>query len=478
MKRALLIPQRLQHATVFSPPGLKSELFTDKFLLPVHATSPPCCYMRASPPGCQTRSCRWICARVYQALPYIREIPRRISHARRTEPKRRNTNHCAQRRSSFSSVTERKMKTGKSRTERSADHHLCYLSMKGDFLFEIYSSMWSLSDMSSKNAQFDCSPPIEGNKVGFPAGSLLDFLMRESCRTMPLVDGFSRGSSVPRSFIPTLLHTHFTLIGAQELDAYPFAYWLHQALGIGLVSDWLTHTANNFLLAGLPAGEAKFTFLDRRVASDAVRLSRHELYRPLCTGASVCKAPSGASHSRRVQPQIIMNCVFLKFLTTPECQGGGNRKNPKKIRGLATSSGTIPTCENPGVTRLGIEPGSTWWEASSLIAQPPRTLNCVRKDCFWIQGFSSSVAVFEMGCVDNMDLKSYIWELDKYSMGLQKPFANNLKSLIGPAAIGESAVEFDESLDLSAGKPAEQLDGSVDLHLSLGTWTTPRSEVL
>ncbi|KAJ8867383.1 hypothetical protein PR048_031184 [Dryococelus australis] len=31
--------------------------------------------------------------------------------------------------------------------------------------------------------------------------------------------------------------------------------------------------------------------------------------------------------------------------------------------------GTIPTCENP-VTRPGIEPGSPWWEASSLTAQP------------------------------------------------------------------------------------------------------------
>ncbi|KAJ8886241.1 hypothetical protein PR048_012450 [Dryococelus australis] len=29
------------------------------------------------------------------------------------------------------------------------------------------------------------------------------------------------------------------------------------------------------------------------------------------------------------------------------------------------SSGTILTCENPRVTRLGIEPGSPWWEAST-----------------------------------------------------------------------------------------------------------------
>ncbi|KAJ8877406.1 hypothetical protein PR048_021860 [Dryococelus australis] len=35
------------------------------------------------------------------------------------------------------------------------------------------------------------------------------------------------------------------------------------------------------------------------------------------------------------------------------------------------SSGTIPTCENPGVNRPGIEPGSPWWETSGLTAQPP-----------------------------------------------------------------------------------------------------------
>ncbi|KAJ8885905.1 hypothetical protein PR048_012111 [Dryococelus australis] len=34
------------------------------------------------------------------------------------------------------------------------------------------------------------------------------------------------------------------------------------------------------------------------------------------------------------------------------------------------SSGTIPTCEDP-VIRQGIEPGSPWWEASVLTAQPP-----------------------------------------------------------------------------------------------------------
>ncbi|KAJ8883130.1 hypothetical protein PR048_014970 [Dryococelus australis] len=40
----------------------------------------------------------------------------------------------------------------------------------------------------------DYSPPTTVNEVRFPAGSLPDFQMWESCRKMPLVDGFSRGS--------------------------------------------------------------------------------------------------------------------------------------------------------------------------------------------------------------------------------------------------------------------------------------------
>ncbi|KAJ8873709.1 hypothetical protein PR048_024542, partial [Dryococelus australis] len=44
---------------------------------------------------------------------------------------------------------------------------------------------------------------------------------------------------------------------------------------------------------------------------------------------------------------------------------GDPRENPP------TSPGTISTCENPGVTRPAVEPGSPWWEASSLPTLPP-----------------------------------------------------------------------------------------------------------
>ncbi|KAJ8871556.1 hypothetical protein PR048_027880 [Dryococelus australis] len=44
------------------------------------------------------------------------------------------------------------------------------------------------------------------------------------------------------------------------------------------------------------------------------------------------------------------------------------------------NSGTIRTCDNPGVTRSAIEPCSPWWEAGSLTAQPPRPREGTRKE--------------------------------------------------------------------------------------------------
>ncbi|KAJ8870545.1 hypothetical protein PR048_029568 [Dryococelus australis] len=66
----------------------------------------------------------------------------------------------------------------------------------------------------------DCSPPTSANQVQSPAGSLPDFRKWESCRTMPLVGGFSRGSpqattqthvvaSLPSSHVPCVLFADF-----------------------------------------------------------------------------------------------------------------------------------------------------------------------------------------------------------------------------------------------------------------------------
>ncbi|KAJ8870479.1 hypothetical protein PR048_029501 [Dryococelus australis] len=69
-----------------------------------------------------------------------------------------------------------------------------------------------------------------------------------------------------------------------------------------------------------------------------------------------------------------LNFFVCKKAAAPERKGGRNVENPEKTRRPVASYSTIPTCENPGVTRPGIEPGSPWWEASRLTTQPPRSL--------------------------------------------------------------------------------------------------------
>ncbi|KAJ8869158.1 hypothetical protein PR048_030726 [Dryococelus australis] len=62
----------------------------------------------------------------------------------------------------------------------------------------------------------------------------------------------------------------------------------------------------------------------------------------------------------------------LVFLQRRNAKAGGNWRTPRKPLRPAASSGTVPTRDNPGVTRPGIEPGSPRREASSLTARPPR----------------------------------------------------------------------------------------------------------
>ncbi|KAJ8887701.1 hypothetical protein PR048_013919 [Dryococelus australis] len=66
--------------------------------------------------------------------------------------------------------------------------------------------------------QLACSPPTKANPVPSPAGSHRDFRMWESCRTMPLAGGFSRGSPVSSalSFRHCSILTSITLIGSQD----------------------------------------------------------------------------------------------------------------------------------------------------------------------------------------------------------------------------------------------------------------------
>ncbi|KAJ8865781.1 hypothetical protein PR048_033303 [Dryococelus australis] len=78
-----------------------------------------------------------------------------------------------------------------------------------------------------------CSPPTRANRVQSPAGSLPDFRKWESCWTMSLVGGFSRGSPVsPRSFIPALFHSHLN---------HPYRM-SDEALGVRVIVALIAHS--------------------------------------------------------------------------------------------------------------------------------------------------------------------------------------------------------------------------------------------
>ncbi|KAJ8867883.1 hypothetical protein PR048_031688 [Dryococelus australis] len=64
-----------------------------------------------------------------------------------------------------------------------------------------------------------CSPPTRANRAQSPAGSHPGFRMWESCRTMPLLGGFSWGSPVSPSlsFRSCSILTSITIVGSQDL---------------------------------------------------------------------------------------------------------------------------------------------------------------------------------------------------------------------------------------------------------------------
>ncbi|KAJ8866150.1 hypothetical protein PR048_033674 [Dryococelus australis] len=120
------------------------------------------------------------------------------------------------------------------------------------------------------------SPPTKANRVQSPAGSP-DFCKWESCRTMPLVGGFSRGSPVSPapSFRSCSIFTLITLIGSQDL-----AQDVYSSLG---VISWSGGRENCLPLgigwnvgnAGGLAGKHRAVFAPSPSLPEATKHSRH-----------------------------------------------------------------------------------------------------------------------------------------------------------------------------------------------------------
>ncbi|KAJ8877602.1 hypothetical protein PR048_022057 [Dryococelus australis] len=120
--------------------------------------------------------------------------------------------------------------------------------------------------------------------------------------------------------------------------------------------------------------------------------SRGLLSRSLVVGYSPPPPPMTALIRQAVSSRSLSRCVeflrprssllfsypplLLRFVLAGEGRDlGGSyqrelHRNAGKPAYQRLSSGTVTTLGNPGLARPGIEPGSPWWEASSLTAQP------------------------------------------------------------------------------------------------------------
>ncbi|KAJ8869221.1 hypothetical protein PR048_030793 [Dryococelus australis] len=164
----------------------------------------------------------------------------------------------------------------------------------------------------------DYPPPSYGEPSSNPGGvSSGSSHTWESFRTMPLVGGFTRGFPVPPPPADSCL-PRFTLVGHSQ-----------------------DHDPNCKLSLILPRNE---------------RVNREgEIWAAIYN--EVLKADEG---------EIIENGA------TPECKDGGNGSSPRKPVDQLHRLARFPLAKIPAGTRPGIEPCSSWWEASRLTSPPLR----------------------------------------------------------------------------------------------------------
>ncbi|KAJ8866702.1 hypothetical protein PR048_032563 [Dryococelus australis] len=134
-------------------------------------------------------------------------------------------------------------------------------------------------------------------------------------------------------------------------------------------------------IASISSGRRQLSLLHKRfVPSKLLLIQQVQEFPPdsavFITMLVYFEATNRSAAEKRSRSKLLMN--FERETTAigsrSKNETGGKREIPEKTRRLAASSGTIPTYISP-VTRPGIEPGSSWWEASKLTAQPPRPQN-------------------------------------------------------------------------------------------------------
>ncbi|KAJ8883042.1 hypothetical protein PR048_014881 [Dryococelus australis] len=130
---------------------------------------------------------------------------------------------------------------------------------------------------------------------------------------------------------------------------------------------------------------------------------------------------------------------------TPHHGTRGKREIPEKSGPPATSSGTIPTCENLGVTRPGIGPGSPWCEVIRLTAQPPRPWRSVTCAVYTVLEDSAVGVQFDVG-IRRLVVRSQRDRSASYLVYGCPQSISSVSSLAGPSWVQflDSEVDVDE----------------------------------
>ncbi|KAJ8895352.1 hypothetical protein PR048_000684 [Dryococelus australis] len=142
-----------------------------------------------------------------------------------------------------------------------------------------------------------------------------------------------------KAYLSLEIHGHEMVWWFLRRGRTPLADWQREALGTGIVPDWLLRAAKGYVLAALPAAiEGEVTY--------------------------------GAA---------------------PEYKGGWKREILEKTRRPAASSSTIPTCENV-ITPPRITLGSPLWKMSSLSTTLPRPHH-IGGMCGWLMNTQCLIAI-------------------------------------------------------------------------------------
>ncbi|KAJ8866886.1 hypothetical protein PR048_032748 [Dryococelus australis] len=277
--------------------------------------------------------------------------------------------------------------------------------------------------------RLDCSPPTMANRARSPAGPLPDFRKWESYRAMPLVGGFSRRSPV----FPVLAFRSHVMSCHPPIGCQDLVITSRPGLSTQLSSSRRPNTTTSDTDRESRRGEIKMAFVGREGGGGEESIlprgeeSTHVIPTTRESPSSADPTPrvftvpqedcEGGTATRPSPPStrlINSSCIHHPSLlgegeggmTFPPPLHGRNKLSSFSTRASVAISESFPpavlglnfylvgencllenSAENqvfffllaersleggPGVTRQGIEPGSPWWEASSLTAQPPR----------------------------------------------------------------------------------------------------------